>query len=211
MSEISHELIKLLLAVFLGGLIGIEREFRDKAAGFRTVIFICVGSTLFTTISVHFGNRADPSRIAAQIVTGVGFLGAGAILRDRGRVVGLTTAAIIWLTAAIGMGVGAGFFVPSILATMLALLVLWLFPRVERAINVINDSRTYQVTCRASPEDLRVVETLFADSDLHKQAGGREKKEGRFIISFRGVGSMKAHEELARRLAATPEVIGFVF
>ena len=211
MSEIPHELLKLLLAVGLGGLIGIEREFRDKAAGFRTVIFICVGSALFTTLSLRFGGNADPSRIAAQVVVGVGFLGAGAILRDGGRVVGLTTASIIWLTAAVGMGVGAGIFVPSILATMLALLVLWLFPRVERAINRINETKYYEVTCHATPADVAVVEGLFQSSGLHRLGGGRKKNDDVVTITFRGVGTMRAHDALAHRLISTPEVVGFAF
>ena len=102
-------LIKLAAAVLVGGLIGAEREFRDKAAGFRTIIFIALGSTLFTVFSsLLAGQENDPARIAANIVTGIGFLGAGAIMRDGGRVAGLTTAATIWLTAALGMGIGSG-------------------------------------------------------------------------------------------------------
>ncbi|HQN43268.1 MAG TPA: MgtC/SapB family protein, partial [Anaerolineaceae bacterium] len=92
-----EDLLKIVLAVLVGGLIGIEREYRDKAAGFRTLIFICVGAALFTILSVRLAGDKDPTRIAASIVTGVGFLGAGVILRDGGRVIGLTTAAAIWL------------------------------------------------------------------------------------------------------------------
>ena len=87
-----EDLLKLLLAVLAGGLIGSEREYRDKAAGFRTLIFICVGATLFTILSYSMATAGDPNRIAAGTVTGVGFLGAGVIMRDKGRVIGLTTA-----------------------------------------------------------------------------------------------------------------------
>ena len=90
-----EDVVKLLLAMFIGGLIGAEREFRDKAAGFRTIIFITVGSTLFTILSPELGGDREPSRIAASIVTGVGFLGAGAILQGKERVIGLTTASTI--------------------------------------------------------------------------------------------------------------------
>ena len=103
-----EDVIKIVLAVSAGGLIGIEREFRDKAAGFRTLIFICAGACLFTILSFRLAANSDSTRIAANIVTGVGFLGAGVILRDGGRVIGLTTAAMVWLTAAIGMGIGGG-------------------------------------------------------------------------------------------------------
>ena len=97
---LSEDIFKILLAIGIGGAIGLEREYRDKAAGFRTLIFICVGATLFAMLSSKLAGDRDPTRIAANIVSGVGFLGAGVILRDGGRVVGLTTAATIWLVAA---------------------------------------------------------------------------------------------------------------
>jgi putative Mg2+ transporter-C (MgtC) family protein len=103
------DLLKLLFACLAGGLIGVEREFRDKSAGFRTLILICLGATLFTMMSPRFAAIGDPGRIAAGIVSGIGFLGAGVILRDRGRIMGLTTAATIWMTAAIGMAIGGQF------------------------------------------------------------------------------------------------------
>lgn len=121
---LTEDLIRLLLAVAAGGLIGLEREFRDKAAGFRTLIFICTGAALFTILSHQLGGVNDPVRIAANIVTGVGFLGAGTILQSRGSVVGLTTAATLWVVAAIGMAVGFGASVEAAGATVLVLIVL---------------------------------------------------------------------------------------
>src|SRR5262245_3194893 len=95
---------KVLLSLLLGALIGAEREFLRKPAGLRTNALICLGSTLFTILSIAIDQtRGDPARIAAQIIPGVGFLGAGAIIRDQGRIVGLTTAAGIWVVAAIGI------------------------------------------------------------------------------------------------------------
>ena len=127
-----EDLIKLLLAVLVGGLVGAEREFRDKAAGFRTIILICVGATLFTMFSLKLsGDRGDPVRIAASIVSGVGFLGAGAIMRAGGRVLGITTAATIWLAAALGMGIGGGYYLLSGAAAGIILLILWVFPNLE--------------------------------------------------------------------------------
>jgi len=99
----------LVMAVLLGGAIGLERELRGKAAGLRTNILICLGSTLFTHLSIHLaGGSGDPGRIAAQVVTGIGFLGAGTILHTRGAIAGLTSAATIWLVAAIGVAIGTG-------------------------------------------------------------------------------------------------------
>ena len=121
---------KLVLAIVLGGAVGLERELLEKPAGLRTNILICVGAALFTHLSVQFTSwgsvltPADPGRIAAQIVSGIGFLGAGTIIQSRGSVVGLTTAATIWVVAAIGMAVGAGALVAAVGGTILMLFVL---------------------------------------------------------------------------------------
>jgi putative Mg2+ transporter-C (MgtC) family protein len=128
-------LLRLGIAAGLGGLIGLEREMRDREAGFRTHILVCVGSALFTIVSAYgfrdflvSGDqvvRADPTRIAAQIVTGIGFLGAGAIIRQGLSVRGLTTAATLWVSAAIGIAAGAGYYSGAILGTAITLVALW--------------------------------------------------------------------------------------
>ena len=128
-------LLRLSLAVVLGGAIGLERELQRKAAGLRTNILICVGAALFTELSIAMSSASgDPARIAAQIVTGVGFLGAGTIIQARGIVTGLTTAATMWLVAAIGMAVGFGALLEATGATLLVLLVLSLLRPIERVI-----------------------------------------------------------------------------
>ena len=114
-----QELIALGASVFVGGLIGVERQSRDKAAGLRTMIFICMGATLFTIISRCLGG--DPARVAAQIVSGIGFIGAGVILKHGSRILGVTTAAVIWVTAALGMCIGAGHYSLVLVATPLVL------------------------------------------------------------------------------------------
>jgi putative Mg2+ transporter-C (MgtC) family protein len=128
-------LLRLLFASGLGAAIGFEREIRDREAGIRTHLLVSLGSALFTIVSAYGFNeflvsgdavvRADPSRIAAQIVTGIGFLGAGAIIRDGLSVRGLTTAATLWTVAAIGMACGAGYYWPAVAATALTILALW--------------------------------------------------------------------------------------
>jgi putative Mg2+ transporter-C (MgtC) family protein len=132
--ELRLDLLALLvLAVVLGGAIGVERELQQKAAGLRTNILICVGATLFTVLSMEMaGATGDPARIAAQIVTGVGFLGAGTIMQGGGSVSGLTTAATMWLVAAIGMAVGFGAVLEATGATLLVLLVLSALKPIER-------------------------------------------------------------------------------
>jgi putative Mg2+ transporter-C (MgtC) family protein len=123
---------RLLLAAGLGAAIGLEREYRQKPAGLRTNILIAVGSALFTILSDLMGHEAGTAdRIAAQIVTGVGFLGGGAILRSGDSIHGMTTAATIWVNAAIGMAAGAGHFVLASVAAALTLVVLALLPPIE--------------------------------------------------------------------------------
>jgi putative Mg2+ transporter-C (MgtC) family protein len=118
-------MLRLLLAAGLGAAIGIERELRRKPAGLRTNMLIAVGAALFTTVSVQLGTISNtPDRIAAQIVTGIGFLGAGAILRRDRSVHGMTTAATIWVNAAVGMAAGAGEYAMAAVATAITLIVL---------------------------------------------------------------------------------------
>ena len=122
----ASDVISIILAVVFGAAIGLEREVGGKAAGLRTNVLICLGAAVFTIISKYMGAGQEQSltRIAAQIVTGVGFIGAGAIIQDRGGVHGLTTAATIWLVASIGMACGAGFYNLAVIATFIAILVL---------------------------------------------------------------------------------------
>ena len=127
---------RLVVSVLLGGALGFEREWRKKSAGLRTNILIAMGSSLFTMLSLHMSTSGgDPTRIAAQIVTGIGFLGAGAIMRTGTDIQGLTTAATIWVNAAIGVAVGSGEYRMAVLATAVALGSLIAFDPVERLID----------------------------------------------------------------------------
>ena len=119
------DVLSIILAVVLGAAIGLEREISGKAAGLRTNVMICLGAAVFTIISKQMaGETGAVTRIAAQIVTGVGFLGAGAIIRDRAGVLGLTTAATIWLVASIGMACGAKSYLLAVISTLIAIVVL---------------------------------------------------------------------------------------
>jgi putative Mg2+ transporter-C (MgtC) family protein len=115
---------KLLMAIALGGAIGLEREYRNKVAGYRTMILICLGATIYTISSIKMGGSLSTDRIAANIVTGIGFIGAGVIFKNQEDISGLNTAATIWLTAAVGIMIGNGEFQLSVVSTVLTLLVL---------------------------------------------------------------------------------------
>ena len=147
---------KLVLAVLLGGSIGLERQLAGKASGLRTNILICLGSALIMDLSMNLGTSfvgevrvGDPGRIAAQVVTGIGFIGAGTIMQSRGAITGLTSAATIWMVAAIGLTVGAGFFVEALGATALVMLVLAGLGRIEY--RLLRVQRTHECTVRTKP------------------------------------------------------------
>src|SRR2546428_1650709 len=125
-------MLRLLVALILGGLIGLERERQERAAGLRTVTMVSLGSCLFTLLSAFGFEHTDPSRVAAQIVTGIGFLGAGTIFMRKDLVRGLTTAATIWATAAVGMAAALGQFYAAFITTLLVLIVLMVLKLVER-------------------------------------------------------------------------------
>ena len=121
--------LRLSVAAGLGGAVGIERELREREAGIRTHLLVALGSCLFTIVGAYgfhdFGAKVDPTRVAAQIVTGVGFLGAGAIIREGISVRGLTTAGSLWIVAAIGMAAGAGYYSAAVAGTLLTVFALW--------------------------------------------------------------------------------------
>ncbi|HOR01435.1 MAG TPA: MgtC/SapB family protein [Anaerolineae bacterium] len=205
-----EDIVKLLLAILIGGLIGAEREYRDKAAGFRTIIFICLSATLFTLFSVRLGGASDPARIAANIVSGVGFLGAGAILRQGERVAGLTTAATIWLAAALGLGIGAGSYVLAGTATALVLLVLVVFPKFETWIDNLRETRSYEVTSPVAELGLlEELERLIATCDLQVRERRQVKSGQELVCTWRVSGAPEGHAQLAGKLLAHPQVKQF--
>jgi putative Mg2+ transporter-C (MgtC) family protein len=164
----SEALLRIVVAAVLGGAVGLERELRDREAGFRTHMLVSIGSALFTIVSAYAFRdflveggavvRADPTRIAAQIVTGIGFLGAGAIIRQGLSIRGLTTAATLWVTAAIGMAVGAGYYGGAVITTAVVLISLWplriLAHRATSRFRIQTSTLVVQLPAGASPGPL---------------------------------------------------------
>lgn len=199
--------IKVLLAILLGGLIGGEREARDKSAGFRTIILICLGATLFTMLSALLTNGNDTARIAANIVTGIGFLGAGAIIREGNQITGLTTAATIWLAASVGMAVGVGEYVLSGIFTLITMIVLWLFPGIEARIDKLRHTFTYQIVCHPDVQECLQLEDIFSQYKLKILDNKRKKTEGKVITEWQVTGTPKAHEGLVDALLNNKDVL----
>ncbi len=182
---------RLVLAAFLGASVGFEREIRDREAGVRTHLLVALGSALFTIVSAYGFHefltsgasvvRADPTRIAAQIVTGIGFLGAGAIIREGLSIRGLTTAATLWVVAAVGMAAGAGFYWPAVAVTALTLFALWPLRLLA-----------YRLVERIKPEENRLVIELKEGqpvgpllAELHDVALVAQMAELDYVIGVR--------------------------
>lgn len=159
-----NDLGKLLLAAFLGGLIGLEREAKHRPAGLRTNLFICLGAAMFTLLSDELAGQhtGDHTRIAAQIIPGIGFIGAGSILHARGDLVtGITTAATIFVVASVGMAVGGGLYITAIVATALILCVLILLGVAERFLNLKVMLHAYEVTGPTSDQLVALVNGIL--------------------------------------------------
>ena len=200
---------RLVLAGFLGGCIGLERELKAKPAGLRTTLLICMGAAMFTQLSVQMALlatgggdalRADPARLAAQIIPGIGFIGAGAILHGKGRVTGLTTAATLWVVTAIGIAVGAGAYVQAIGTTVMVLGTLLLLARLERMINDRVGHRRYTAAVDPSTEAFDRLLERFKHGKLDVKVEKVVKAGGHVEVTFRVMGAMDDHDLLMKHM-----------
>ncbi|MDP3544268.1 MAG: MgtC/SapB family protein [Elusimicrobiota bacterium] len=168
MTPYAQDLLSLTVALALGAFIGLERELSDKAAGLRTNILICVGSCLFAILSRLLADSigTDVTRIAAQIVSGIGFLGAGAIMREGEHVTGLTTAATIWVVAAIGVTVGFGYYSLAAAAAVMTLVVQGVFPHLDTMIDELRQRHTFKIASDLNDDGLEQIKTIFRNSDV---------------------------------------------
>lgn len=200
-------IVKIILALVLGGIMGLERQYNDKPAGYATNSIICVGATLFTILSLYMSELGgDPGRIAAQIVSGVGFLGAGAILREGNKVSGLTTAAAVWLVAAIGMAVGFGQY---LLACAACAAILLLQLGVRRTLGLVEKIRRYETIYLTCTPKWVVVETICKEIEKQNvQVLKKEvtKHEGHFAVCLVATFTGKEFQKVTRSLLEMPDV-----
>lgn len=163
---------KLLLSLVLGSVIGMERRRKGQIAGMRTFALICMGATLAMLVSIYIPQEymglknGDPGRIAAQVISGIGFLGAGAIIQMKGSVKGLTTAAGIWMTAAIGLAVGAGMYLISVIAVLFILFILAFAERYEQSLFKAGESKIVRVKFHGIVEDLQPYRQIFKQHNI---------------------------------------------
>jgi putative Mg2+ transporter-C (MgtC) family protein len=200
--------IRLVLAAILGGIIGIEREIRDKPAGLRTNILICVGSALFMSLSTRVAQLlgGDPTRIAAQIISGIGFLGAGAVLHSHGFVLGLTTAATIWVVAGVGMALGSGMYLVAVFATAMSLVTLYFLSFVEDRIQG-RRSYSYSLVVTDLNQALASINRVLQESSVSAASFNFKKRTGNYRVWFRLVIPRETNIKIIQRLSEVPEVI----
>jgi putative Mg2+ transporter-C (MgtC) family protein len=190
--------IRLCLAFLAGGIIGFERSSRRQIAGLRTHILICLGATLLMLLSIRLSRwfsgaeNGDPGRIAAQVVSGIGFLGAGAIIRLGNNIKGLTTAASLWLIAAVGMAIGAGMYVAAAAAEALSLVTLILLDRIEKKIFPATRNKLLEIQYKHSstPDTVAAMEVLknyglkILSMDVNQGLGKGKNTKLRFLVSI---------------------------
>ncbi len=207
---LSKTLVRLTLAAVLGGIIGLERELKRKPAGLRTNIFICFGSAMFTILSTELAKEfgiGDHTRIAAQIIPGIGFIGAGSILHDKGGVSGLTTAATIFVVASVGMAAGGGLYIPAIFATMLIYLALHLLGILERNLNLKPLTMIYTIVSDKTANDLVAeVNSIMEDQGKEMQAMHLSRAGENEKLVFRVEGTRHEHKQLMDGLRQASDV-----
>jgi putative Mg2+ transporter-C (MgtC) family protein len=189
-------LVQLLLAVLLGGAVGIERELKGKPAGLRTNILICIAAVLFTSLSIRLAQgRGDPGRLAAQILTGVGFIGAGTILHTRGAVTGLTSAATIWVVTAIGVALGSRAYVEALGATVLVMLVLAGLGRFEDFLARQSTTTRLIIHARPHPTAVQDLENLVRRTGLEVVDTASRQENVDLVVELKIQGFQRLHEE----------------
>ena len=193
---LSTTILRLTIAAILGGIIGLERQLKHKPAGLRTNMFICFGSALFTVLSGQLAGSlgGDHTRIAAQIIPGIGFIGAGSILHARGSTMGLTTAATVFVVASVGMAAGGGLYITAVFATGVILIALALLGQFEKRLSLRSLSYTFEVTGKNTDAVLNELSKMLAAEELDMEEINAVSADGSSRVVF-SVKCVKTQEE----------------
>lgn len=200
-----EDLFLIFLSIVMGLIIGAEREYKNKSAGLRTLMLVCVGSCTFTILSIKIG-VANPDRLAANIITGIGFLGAGAIFKDENKINGVTTACTIWVTAALGMCIGSGHIYLGLLATLVVLFVLLLLVPLEQWIDRKHKIQNYKITKVYDVGIAEQFEKTAQNFNLKSYKIWQSKNEDLLTINWRIMGHEKDHERFIAHLFSDPTI-----
>jgi putative Mg2+ transporter-C (MgtC) family protein len=205
----TEDFLRVGVAIALGALLGLEREYRSKAAGFRTLTLISLGACLFTLVSRYVGGMTSPDRIASNVVQGIGFLGAGVIFKENGSISGLTTATAIWVASAIGMTAGTGNFLLASVTTGGALIVLAGFEQIQFIVDRLHQYRDYRITYAKNAFDVHELEVAFARHRIRfrKTRESRDRDEITCWYALRGKSTF--FEDLDRHLVNDARILAF--
>lgn len=199
-----NSVVRLVIAAILGGLIGLDRELKHRPAGLRTNMFICFGAALFTLLSSGLAaERSDYTRIAAQIIPGIGFIGAGSILHSRGVTSGLTTAATLFVVASVGMATGGGLYLTAIFATGLVLIALFVLGHLEETFNLKTLLISYEVTGKSVEEISEEVNRILEREHRMMQNVISGSTGQHVRVQFDASGCRREQEDLLQRLKAS--------
>jgi len=203
-----EDMLSMMMSILCGGIIGFEREYRSKSAGFRTIILISLGSTIFTIVSGHGAGSDD--RISANIITGIGFIGAGVIFKDQFSIRGLTTAAVIWTSAAIGMTTGIGYHALAFVFTLITLAVLLMVSRIEKLIGKLQKEIIISVTFRHDDfNQIEALEKQLSSDELKIDRLQLSKDNDQLVVVWQVSGKKKFLIHLNETLATIPEITSF--
>jgi len=201
----ADDLIKVGLAIGCGGLLGIERQYKNKTAGFRTIILICLGSTMYTLVAQRTGVGVN-----INIVTGIGFIGAGVIFKDNVSVNGLTTAAVIWVSAAIGMAIGTNNYLLAIISSLITILVLLLFHYLEAYMDKVHQNKQYSfVFADADFDNIGLVEEIVKLHHLHSYRVQINKHDNNLLLLLKVTGHKKNIAKLDKEFLGMPKIKSF--
>jgi putative Mg2+ transporter-C (MgtC) family protein len=206
MDFITEDIIKIFVALVAGACLGFEREFHDKPAGFRTLALICIGSAIFTIISEKYFHQ---DRVASNIVTGIGFLGAGVMLKEGLTVKGITTASTIWVTAAIGMTIGVGAYVLAGVELLLVLSTLVILNRFERGLQNIIQKRSYEIIFKPDIHSIDNLEIQLGKLGVTFSRTQLKKNANRIVVIYRITAGRRLHTQISHLLADNDAIEAF--
>jgi putative Mg2+ transporter-C (MgtC) family protein len=204
----NEDLVKLFASMIAGSIIGAEREYKSKNAGFRTITLITIGATLYTLLSHKIAGGTD-FHVVGNIVVGVGFLGAGAIFKEGSNVSGLTTAATIWISAAIGMAIGAGEYEFAVITLFAVLIILLGFSGIQSIIDHRNAQKYYKISIRNHSESYMFIKKIIRECQLKSRQVNLSKVDDTLRYTFKVSGGIAKHELLESILASSDEILSF--
>lgn len=208
-ANVENELMLIFISVIIGLIIGAEREYQNKSAGLRTFILVSFGSCIFTILSVEIGIQ-NPDRLAANIITGIGFLGAGVIFKDDNKIGGITTATTIWATASLGMAVGSGHIYLGLLGTVLVMSILRVLAYLQEYIDNYNKIRDYRIVTN-NLEDFEYCKSLFDEYKLKYILTKQQSSQDNLATTWRLTGNNKNHDALIQNLMSNKRISAYQF